>query len=129
MYVSDLKFDDEYILVNRRMTIQEVATRLLDGENGCALVMHDKKCVGAITLDIIVAKTIATAQHPVATLSYEVMDENIIHVTPSTNLKEIWEKVQLFTPVAIVVLNEERTHVIGYVSPMDMVEAQQQGMI
>lgn len=125
VYVSELKFDDEYIIVKKTTTVQEVARRLLDGENRAALVIDGKRCIGAITLDIIVARMIVKPHHPVATVAEEIMDTNILTVKRTTKISSISSELKRIKPVAVVVTDDSSDQVIGYVSPMDMVEAEQ----
>jgi len=123
--VADMKVDDEYIMIKKNTTVRDIARGLLEGENRAALVMDGNRCIGAITLDIIVARTIVEPRHPLGTLAYEIMDTNILKVFRHTRIDDIRKSIQRLKPVAIVVLDERGEQVVGYVSPMDMVEAVQ----
>lgn len=125
MLVSDLKIDDEYIFVKKDTTVQDVAKKLLQGYFGTALVLDDKNVVGAITLDIIVAKCIVNLKNPTEITAEEIMDRNIVKVKKSTDIKNVDAEIRQKKPAAVVVYDEDEENVLGYVSPLDMMEALQ----
>lgn len=125
MLVADLKIDDEYIFVKKNTTVQEVAKKLLQGYYGTALVMDGDDIVGAITLDIIVAKTVVQVKNPVETTAGEIMDTRVVKVKKSTSIKDVDAQIREVKPSAVVVYDEQGTKVLGYVSPLDMMEALQ----
>lgn len=125
MLVSDLKIDDEYIFVKKDTTVQDVAKKLLQGYFGTALVLDDKNVVGAITLDIIVAKCVVNLRNPAETTAEEIMDRNIVKVKKSTDIKNVDAEIRQKKPAAVVVYDEDEENVLGYVSPLDMMEALQ----
>ncbi len=125
MLVSDLKVDDEYIIVGPDETVQQVAKRLLQGYYGTALVRAGKEIVGAITMDIIVAKTVVEAKDPTVATAQDIMDENVVKVNPETDIKNVDQDIRRVRPSAVVVCDSSSGDVLGYVSPLDMMEALQ----
>lgn len=125
MLVSDLKVDDEYIIVGPAETVQQVAKRLLQGYYGTALVRDKKDVVGAITMDIIVHRVVVEAKDPTVITAKDVMDKNIVKVNPETDIKNVDQDIRRLRPSAVVVTDSKSGDVLGYVSPLDMMEALQ----
>jgi len=124
--VADLKIDDEYIFAKGDTTVRDVAKKLLRGYYGTALIVDDNNNVlGAITLDIIVAKCIVESRNADETLARDIMDTNIIKVKKHTTIVDLDKMIREKKPAAVVVYDDQDEKVLGYVSPLDMMEALQ----
>lgn len=124
MKVSDLKIDDEYIIVDSGENIQSVTKKLMSGKYQTALVMDKMTIVGAINLSLILQKIVIELFDPLKTLARDIMDKNIVRVTPDTRLLDVDSEIRRKQPSAVVVTNKHGA-VVGYVSPADMMEALQ----
>lgn len=123
MKVSDMNVEDEYIVVNKDESVQDVARKLMKGNFGTAIVISEDSVLGALTVDIMVQKIVVEVKNPIETKVADIMDKNIVMVRKETDISEVAAEIRKKQPSAVVVTDDSGKKVIGYVSPMDMIEA------
>lgn len=124
MKVSDMKIDDEYVIVDVGESIQSITKKLLTGMYETALVMENMVIVGAINLNMILTRIVIEGRNPTETSGKDVMDKNILKVTLGTRLLDVDSEIRRKAPAAVVVVDDNEA-ILGYVSPSDMMEALQ----
>jgi len=122
--VGEFNVMDEFLTVEKEISCQELAKRLLEMPRGAVFLINEQKVpVGAVTARELLLATVRGSNLLTMT-GEEIMNTKIMEVSLDDKLSEVFPKITNFAPYAVIV--KDRTgNFVGYFSPKDYHEALQ----